>query len=151
VNLPTEAEIIKSLGEQKFSGDVPSTIDSATRAAEILTLSDFRERTIREKLMIGHMNTVLKHHPVHNVYVENHRIYGDENNAIFYLDVPPSNYTVTYQVGFKRGDVPAIVYEAIANLARLKLTGDDTYRISALAELGIIRTNRLKAIEGRLK
>jgi len=85
----------------------------------------------------------LKHFPIWNLTVEgaDPALYEvDVDNGLLFTALPIQNYTYTYEVGYRDGEVPAIVKELVEGLVR----DDPEDTIKALAEMFKLERSRIQ-------
>lgn len=150
--LPKLKDVTQTLSPSDWpERDVEEALELATRATEILTKVDVRERNVKETILVTDGKVRLKHHPVRDIKVAGMSTSGtDEAEGLIKLEqYQPNTYEITYRVGFQKEWLPAIIFSIITNLARYQLTGQVMYREEALTELVVVRQQRDKAIANR--
>lgn len=97
--------------------------------AEYLTGTPVRERRKEELLLLGLGDTYLREWPAYELQIpgiEKGYAFLDSEKGLLSHELPLSEYSVSYRVGFKEGQVPAVIKALLTSLGRYYLTKDQS-------------------------
>ena len=116
--LPTAEEIQSRLG--LAGGD--EKLQLAIEAAEaILDFPIEPRQAIVANILLGRDEIELDHLPVRNLVVQDAdpaHYEVEEDHGLLFTALPLRTYTITYDVGYERGSVPAVIKELVEGLIR---------------------------------
>lgn len=129
--------------------DYPSELKTAIRVAELLVSQDIERKKRQAELLLSKTAFLLPDHPIDDVLIEDHPVDFDPRLGRIYPDLPPSTYTVSYEVGYETGNLPAVFKFLLQNLILYRVTGDEQFREQAIAEIEVIRIGRERSEQER--
>lgn len=112
------------------------------RVAELLTGSIISYRIASEDLLLSSHPYLLTDFPVQNVMIEGSEVDHDRRTGRIYPNLIPNSYSVTYEVGYRRRSLPAIVSQLLRDLTVYRLTGQEEFKAQATANVEVLRINR---------
>lgn len=141
MRLPNRQDLRDSLpeGAKVSDEELERALDLAPEVLELMTGSPVRKRTIQERRFLWNRPEHLRYFPARNVRADGHPITHTELTGTVEPELDPSNYLVTYEVGYDRNDFPAILSQAVAHLARHHVYQRPEDREEAAAAIEIIR------------
>lgn len=152
MQLPTYEETMEPLekpGALLLREDFASEVTTAIKVAELLTRQDITRKVKETVLLLSTEAFTLPDYPVHHVRVAGQPIDHDPRLGRIYPDLPPSTYTVSYEVGYETGNLPAIFKQLLQNLIRYRITDGEDFKEQVIAEIEVIRNGRNKTAQER--
>lgn len=144
---PSRIQLEELLAPGDFT--VPENLlEIATLAAEFLTKTDIKIKEINLSLMLGSEEFQLEHKHIHFVRINDEAINFIGEEGVLLPNLPLDSYEVSYKVGYKNDEVPALIESLILNLAAYKLTKESSFKEAALAEAEMVRISKVGEEDG---
>lgn len=151
--LPDEKELTKDLRiKPERRGREAYALRLAIRATELLLEEDLLPRRTETKMLLGQGAFKLPHFPIRNLEIDGQKkgnFDPDELNGILYARLEPNLHTISYDVGYPKGQLPAVGKALITSIGRYYLSGDEEDRNEAVELIKTGRRLRQKAKEER--
>jgi len=120
----------------------------AGQIIELLTGIPVNRESRSVKVLIGKGEYLLPDINIDEPHIQNHPLEFIARTGKVYVDAPVSEYEIFYAVGYREKEIPALVESLIGNLVNLFLE-DSEYRVAALAELRMLKSQYNSIMEAR--
>jgi hypothetical protein len=111
---------------------------------EALTKEPIIKREVTEEWLVSTEVVKLSTFPARDAKIEGQTQDLISHLGLLYPNLPPSNYKITYTVGYEVGSYPMIVISAVRNLTKYRLTGDLEALAAAKSEIQVLKIYHLE-------